>query len=170
MKNCPNCHNQAKDEALFCPVCGTTLDAYNHPDPDYFKRESIQVQMPAYVPPEPAAASHDHTNEFNPNDIQYHKIVAMVIYLLDFVGVIIALLMSGSSEYTQFHVRQSLKFTVLEVLISLATLLLSWTFIVPILGLIGLVVLQVLKFICFLDVCTGKAKDAPIIRNIKFLN
>jgi len=170
MKNCPNCHNQAKDDALFCPVCGTALDAYNQPDPDYFHREPVQMQMPSYTPAITETVSYDHSAKFEKEDIQNHKLVAMVAYLLNFVGVIIALLMPGPSDYSQFHIRQSLKITVLEVLITLASLLLCWTFIIPILGLIALTVLLVLRFFCFLDVCSGKAKDAPIIRQIKFLN
>lgn len=170
MKNCPNCHHQAKDEALFCPVCGTTLDAIVQPDAGYFKQELPPQPMPAYIPPVPLRPSYDHTKDFVSEDIEHGKLVCMAVYLLDFIGVIIALLMAGSSEYTQFHIRQSLKFTVLEALISLASLLLCWTFIVPIVGLIALVVLICVKFVCFIDVCNGKATDAPIIRSIKFLN
>lgn len=170
MKSCPNCHNQAKDDALFCPVCGTTLDAIVQPDAEYFKQEPVPQPMTAYVPPVPAPQLHDHTSDFFSDDIRFSKLVCMVVYLLDFIGIIIALLMAGSSEYTQFHIRQSLKFTVLETLISLVSLLLCWTFIVPIVGVIALVVLIAIKFVCFVDVCNGKAKDAPIIRSIRFLN
>lgn len=170
MKNCPNCHHQAKDDALFCPVCGTTLDAIVRPGADYFKQEPLPQPMPAYTPPVPVHSPYDHTKDFISEDIAHSKLVCMAVYLLDFIGIIIALLMAGSSEYTQFHIRQSLKFTVLEALVSLASLLLCWTFIVPIVGLIALVVLIAIKFVCFVDVCNGKATDAPIIRSIKFLN
>lgn len=168
MKNCPNCHNQAKEDALFCPVCGTMLDVVPQPDPDYFqmKNQPAPVTMPVIKVPD----AYDHTDDFSADDIHEAKLPCMCAYLLDFVGVIIALLMCPSSEYARFHIRQSLKFTVLEVLIALASVLLCWTFIVPIAGMISLVVLSVLKLICFADVCKGQAKDAPIIRSIKFLN
>ena len=168
MKNCPNCHNQAKDEALFCPVCGTTLDAVPQPDPDYFRPapQPVPVTMPVIkVPPK-----FDHTEDYTAGDIRESKLACMCAYLLDFVGMIIALLMCPTSEFARFHIRQSMKFTVLEVLLTLASALLCWTFIVPILGLIALLVLSVLKLICFADVCKGQAKDAPILRDLKFLN
>ena len=168
MKNCPNCHNQAKEDALFCPVCGTMLDVVPQPDPDYFqmKNQPAPVTIPVVKVPD----TYDHTDDFSTDDIRESKLSCMCVYLLDFVGVIIALLMYPNSKFTKFHIRQSLKFTVLEVLIALASVLLCWTFIVPIAGMIALVVLSVLKLICFADVCKGQAKDAPIIRNIKFLN
>lgn len=168
MKNCPNCHNQAKDDALFCPVCGTMLDAVPRSSIDYFNPEPVQPPVPNV--PVPVRPNFDHTSDFLSDDIAKNKLPCMVAYLLDFVGVIIALLMAGSSEYTRFHIRQSLKFTVLEALLSIASILLCWTFVVPIVGIIFLVVLIIVKFICFLDVCKGKAKDAPIIRSLKFLN
>ena len=168
MKNCPNCHNQAKDDARFCPVCGTTLDAVPQPDPDYFRpaTQPVTVAIPVMRVPD----RHDHTDDYSVEDIQESKIPCMCVYLLDFLGVIIALLMCPTSKYARFHIRQSLRLTILEVLIVLASALLCWTFLVPIAGAIGLLVLFVLRLICFVDVCKGNAKDAPIIRNIKFLN
>ena len=170
MKNCPNCHHQAKDEALFCPVCGTTLDAFIQPDVEYFQKEvpvqSVQPQLPVTrdIP------NYDHTADFVTEDIHYSKLACMGVYLLSVIGIIIALLMSGSSEYTQFHIRQGLKITIVEALILLACSLFCWTFIIPILGLIAMAVLLIIRFLCFLSVCKGKAIDAPIIRNISFLN
>ena len=168
MKNCPNCHNQAKDEALFCPVCGTMLDAVPQPAPDYFRPASqpIPVEIPALNIPD----KYDHTADYSREDILNAKLPCMCAYLLDFMGVIIALLMCTTSEYASFHIKQSLKFTILEVLIAVSSSLLCWTFIVPIAGAISLLVLSVLKLVCFVDVCKEKAKDAPIIRSIKFLN
>lgn len=168
MKNCPNCRSQAKDDARFCPVCGTMLDVIPQLSVEYFQPEpqNVPVSMPAIV----ITDDHDHTADYAPEDIRENKLPCMAAYLLDFVGVIIALLMSSNSEYARFHIRQSLKFTILEVLITLASAILFWTFIVPIAGMIGLLILSVLKIVCFTDVCKGQAKDAPIIRNIKFLN
>lgn len=170
MKNCPNCHNMAKDEALFCPVCGTMLDTIPQPDPDYFKPEISPIPTSVSMPVIPVRNEHDHTDDFDPADIQENKLACMAAYLLDFVGVIIALLMTDSSAYSRFHIRQSLKFTIAEVIICIASVVLFWTFIVPIAGIVALVVLMVVKFACFVDVCNGKATDAAMIRNIKFLN
>lgn len=168
MKNCPNCHNQAKDEALFCPVCGTMLDVIPQPEPEYFQpaQQPVPVSMPIIVAPN----IHDHTDDYGAEDIRENKLSCMCAYLLNVVGVIIALLMSPSSDYAKFHIRQSLKLTILEALIAIASAILCWTFLVPILGLVALVILSILRLICFIDICKGRAKDAPILRELKFLN
>ena len=93
----------------------------------------------------------------------------MLVYLMGAVGIVIALLASHSSPYAAFHVRQALKFTVVNILMAICTVLLCWTFIVPIAYLIMLVVLWVIKIICFFQICAGKAKEPAIIRSLGFL-
>jgi len=123
-------------------------------------------QAPVYAPV--AAKKIDHTDEFDAEDISKNKIFAMLVYLLDFMGIIIALL-AGPSEYVRFHVRQALKFTVVEVLTAICIAVLVWTILVPIAGAIFLLVLLVIKIICFIQVCKGKACEPAIIRSIGFL-
>ena len=67
--------------------------------------------------------SWDHTNEFDAKDISENKAVAMLVYLLGFVGIIIALLAGTTSPYAAFHVRQGLKFVVLDTLIAIVAFL-----------------------------------------------
>ena len=105
----------------------------------------------------------------NAKDISENKVFAMLVYLLGVMGVIIALLASSSSAYTKFHLRQALKFTVVEILTGIVSLLLVWTVIVPVLGGIFICVLEVIKIICFFQVCSGKAKEPAIIRSLNFL-
>lgn len=161
MKTCPNCRCQAEDEALYCPVCGSGLQI-NPPTPTY-------MDEPQYVPPVIEPDPYDHTDEFTSDDIENHKLLCMLVYLLDFIGMIIALLADRESEYTAFHIRQAMKFTVLEALTAIAAIVLCWTFIVPILALVAVLILIVLKLIAFCQVCGGKAKEPAIIRQIKFL-
>lgn len=169
MKTCPNCRCQINDDAVFCPVCGTTVDGIpNFPLPHQQPHQS--EQPPAYVPPEPVFDPYDHTEDFIESDITENKLPCMLVYLLDFVGIIIALLMGKSSQYVDFHVRQSMKFTVVEILIALVALLLCWTVIVPVIALVALVVLVAIKFVSFTQVCSGKAKEPVLIRSMKFLN
>lgn len=68
-----------------------------------------QAFVPAYDP-------YDHTAEFDPKDISDNKVFAMLCYLMDFIGIIVALLATHSSKYTMFHVRQALKITVVSIL------------------------------------------------------
>lgn len=152
MKNCPNCHAVLDDNAVFCPSCGIQLGAPQQP----------YATVPVYDP-------FDHTAEYDPKDISDNKVFAMLAYLLGTIGIIIALLASSASPYVKFHVRQALKFVVVEILVTICIVLLFWTVIVPIVGGIFLAVLGVIQIICFFQVCSGKAKEPAIIRSLKFL-
>lgn len=120
---------------------------------------------PVYAPVDP----YDHTAEFSPKDISENKVIAMLVYLLGTVGIIIALLGAQTSPYAAFHVRQALKFTVINVLMGIITLFLCWTIIVPLAALLAIFVLFIVKIICFFSICKGQAKEPPIIRSFGFL-
>ena len=128
---------------------------------------------PYYTAPpvsQPAVDQYDHTSEFDAKDIADNKLYAMLVYLLSVVGIVIALLVKKDSPFLEFHIKQGLKLVIVETIVSLATALLCWTCIVPVAGSVILIALTVVQIICILDVCNGKAKDAPIIRSIKFLD
>lgn len=163
MKICPNCKMQMEDNATFCPNCGTSFVANNqYQQNGAYQNVPPQGYAPIYDP-------YDHTSEFEPKDISENKVVSMLVYLMGAIGIVIALLASNTSKYAAFHVRQALKFTVVEILALLCTLLLFWTFIVPIAYGILMIVFTVLKFICFFQICAGKAKEPVIIRSLGFL-
>ena len=111
----------------------------------------------------------DHTEEFDPKDVSENKVVAMLVYLLGPIGIIIALLASNTSPYAAFHVRQGLKFTVMDCLLVLIAVILCWTIIVPIAAAIFELILSIVKIICFFSICKGNAKEPPIIRSFGFL-
>lgn len=171
MKICPNCKATLDDSAVFCTTCGARLDANEQPNaqpavvaapaPNYGAPQQPYAPAPAYDP-------YDHTAEYDPKDISDNKVFAMVCYILSFVGIIIALLASKDSEYTKFHVRQSLKLAVTEILVMIVGAIipfLGWFVVLP----IGLIILFVLQIICFFQVCRGKAKEPAIIRSFGFL-
>ncbi|MDO4608142.1 MAG: zinc ribbon domain-containing protein, partial [Clostridia bacterium] len=112
---------------------------------------------------------YDHTAEFDAKDISDNKVIAMLVYLLGTVGIIIALLAGSNSPYASFHARQALKFMVVEMLAAVCALVLCWTIIVPLAYLILSITLTVIKFICFFQICSGKAKEPAIIRGLNFL-
>lgn len=169
MKVCPNCNANVDDAATFCPSCGTALGANPNPNPNPQPNPGFIPNQGApmynYAPIDP----YDHTAEFNPKDISDNKVIAMLVYLLGTVGIIIALLGSNQSAYVGFHVRQALKFTVVSTLVGIVSLVLVWTVIVPIAAGIFVVVLMVIKIICFFQICQGKAVEPYIIRNLGFL-
>ena len=153
---CPKCGAQLPDGTAFCNICGASL-AGGAPQPG--------VQNPVNAVPN----SLDHTAEFSAKDISDNKVMAMVPYLLGTIGIILALLASKESPYASFHVRQALKITVVNTLLGIVTALLFWTIIIPILAGICFAVLFVIKVICFFSVCSGKAKEPPLIGSLKFL-
>lgn len=152
MKFCPKCGTQVDDNANFCPSCSTNLNT------------GVPAASP-YVDP------YDHTAEFDAKDVSDNKIYAMLMYLTltSIIGIILALLANRDSEYLKFHIRQAIKFLVVEVLSATVICVLVITFIVPVVGGIWMLVLVVVQIICFFRVCAGKSVEPPIIRSIDFL-
>ncbi len=151
MKICPNCGNQCDDAVAFCNKCGTPLNG-----------GAPYQARPMYDPA-------DHTAEFDPADISQNKVLAMIPYLMGWVGIIVALLAVNNSQYVAFHVKQALKIQVVSILLGIVTAILVWTFIVPIAAAVCYVILFVLQIIAFFQICGGKAKELPIIKGLGFL-
>lgn len=169
MKICTNCNNPAEDTAVFCCHCGTPFatedtaqSAYTPPQQTYYQPPAPSSYVPVFDP-------YDHTAEFNPKDISENKVVSMLVYLMGVIGIIIALLISNHSPYAAFHVRQALKFTVVEILATIGMVLLFWTGIAIIAYAILMFALLIIKIICFFQICSGKAKEPAIIRGLDFL-
>lgn len=148
MKICQNCHLSFDDAANNCPECGNPLTYVN------LQEEAVQ-------------APTDHTAEFNPADISQNKVLAMIPYLMGWVGIIISLLAAGSSAYAGFHVRQALKIQVCFTLVSIIGA------IIPVIGWLAIaltaVVVLVLNIISFFSVCKGEAREVPIVSSFSFL-
>ncbi len=154
MLTCPKCGAQVEDGAIFCSGCGNQM----------------QVGAdPVYAAPVPMYDPYDHTAEFDAKDISDNKVISMLVYLMGAIGIIIALLAANQSKYAAFHVRQALKFTVIEILTGIVAAFTFFTVIVPIAAGIFLAVLWVVKIICFFQICDGKAKEPAIIRSVTFL-
>ena len=153
MKVCPNCRLQYDDSANICGQCGGLLQQV----PAQFR----EMQGPVLYD------ATDHTAEFNPQDISDNKVFAMLPYMMSFIGVVIALLAASASPYTMFHVRQGLKISVVQILVTVIGL------IIPIIGWIALgicnLILLVVQIICFFRVCKGRAVEPPIISSLGFL-
>ena len=150
MKTCPNCGAQLEDTTAFCPDCGNSFNG------------SAPAAAPIFDP-------YDHTAEFDAKDISDNKVYCMRPYLMSVIGIIVALLAASNSAYTRFHVREAVKLSVCDALIAFITAILCWTIIVPIVGGIALAVLFVIKIICFIRICKGQAKEAPIVCKLNFL-
>ena len=167
MKVCPICHSQVSDESNYCTMCGNRItdDMPSVPyQPPVYQNA---YQQPVYQ--QPVFNPYDHTAEFERQDAARNKLYAMVMYLLGFVGIIIALMGAKDSAYVQFHLRQNLKFLVVEALLALIAAVLCFTIIVPIAAGVCLAVVEVIRVIAFFQVCGCKAKEPAIIRSLGFL-
>ena len=190
MAFCTKCGATIPDGSAFCTSCGATVGATAPgtpapgtpapeqpvqqtapapaPQPQYQQQFQQQYQQPQYQ--QAAPDIYDHTSEFDPKDVSDNKVIAMLIYLSGVIGLFISFICgSTNSPYASFHARQFLKIYVIEILTVICTALLFWTFIVPIAAGIFTIVLEVIKIICFFQVCGGKAKEPAIVRGFKFL-
>lgn len=185
MKKCPNCNATYDDSTKFCIKCGTLLEdaqpeaeettvlneqqvpetVQAEPQPEYQEAPVYQAP-PAYQAP---VNPDDHTSEMDAEDIAENKLYAILIYLLGPVGMIIALLAAKDSKFVTFHLKLNIKYIVVLTILAVAISLLCWTFIVPIAGAICICIVAVLEIISFVQCCKGEAKDAAIIKKIKFL-
>lgn len=176
MKFCPQCGSQLDDNATFCFHCNTDLthgdsngnQANGQPQGNN-QQPYQQPQNPYYNQPYQQVNPYDHTAEFDPDDISENKVIAMLPYLMGVMGIIIAAIMSRDSKYLSFHIKQALKLTVASTLCSIIALVLCITIIVPIAAVICLIIISVLRIIQFFSICSGKAKEVPIIRGLGFL-
>lgn len=137
------------------------------PDMDYGTQDYRNNGGPRYAP---VVDPYDHTAEFDPKDISDNKVVCMLIYLAGYLGILVALLLAGTSKYVGFHLRQALKIEVANILLALVAvvgmiLLFIPTFIAGVL----MAALFVVKIICFFQICKGQAKEAPIVRSLGFM-
>jgi uncharacterized membrane protein len=117
--------------------------------------------------PQVLANGANHTAEFDRADISANKVLAMVPYLMGWIGILITLLAAGTSAYAAFHVRQALKIQVCTTLVAIVGS------IIPILGWIAIgvvgIIALVINIICFFSVCKGEAKEPPIVSGLAFL-
>ena len=147
MKTCPNCGAQLDDSNTFCTSCGTHLESSITPDTEPIEHNE-----------DPAA-----------DDIAKNKLFGIIVYAGSILGIIVALLGAPDSPFARFHVRQALKLTICEAIVAMASVLLAWTVIVPIAGVIAGIILLVVTIICFVNACKGRMEEPPIIKSIGFL-
>ena len=161
MKICPVCQNQVSDDCAFCTACGTQMP------------QNAAPQAAGYQPtyqPTPVYDPYDHTAEFDAADVHSNKLYVLMMYMTSLLGIILALLGAKESPYVQFHLRQNLKFFIVELLLGLCASILFFTILVPIVAGIALAVVEVVKIIAFFQVCGNKSKEPAIIRSLGFLN
>lgn len=177
MITCPKCGTQLEDGTTFCTNCGASLAAPEAapapapaPAPQGAYQQAPYGQPAGYQQPygQPAYSYDpaDHTSEFDAAEVADNKILAVSCYLFGFIGIIVAALFAKDSKYMKFHVKQSIRLSVAEILAFIPS-------IIPILGWIvtGVIflILFVVEIIAIVWAFQGKSKDLPVIKGVKFL-
>lgn len=151
MAFCSNCGKELPDGAAVCPSCGASLSG------------AADAGVPVIEP-------WDHSADFDAKDISDNKVYALTAYLFSIFGVLLCNVLSKESPYAQFHAREALKLDVVVIVVYLLSCILCWTCIVPIAGIILILILTVVRIICFVQVCKGLAKEPWLIRSIGALH
>ena len=141
MAFCTNCGSKIDDGARFCPDCGAPVvpgapkaEPWEEEKKDFGTKINELNNTP------------DTTSEFDQNDIQSNKVMAVLAYLG--ILVLVQLYAARESIYARFHTNQGLVGGVCSV-VSIA--------------------FAVLMVIGIINAAKGTAKELPIIGNIKIL-
>ncbi len=117
----------------------------------------------------------DTTNEFDPQDIEKNKFMAILAYFG--ILVIIPILAAKDSKYARFHSNQGLILCIAAILYSVAysilssiILSISWRlyWLVSIISVLGLAFL-IWFVLGIINAAQGKAKELPLIGHFKLL-
>ena len=113
----------------------------------------------------------DTTAEYDPNDIEQNKVMALLAYLS--ILVLIPIFAAPRSKFARFHVNQGIVLAIAEVIASiLAGILTSIPFIGWLFGIVfGLIDLAafILAVLGILNAVNGKAKELPFIGKFRLL-
>lgn len=119
---------------------------------------------------EPEKNAWDKTELFSAEEIKEYRLTAVLIYLLGIFGIILALVTDKNSPYLKFHIAEGLKITVVTAALAIFSVLLAFTFIVPVLCTAGIAACFIIKLISAYKTLNGKSENAVIIRNLTILN
>ncbi|MCR5590103.1 MAG: zinc ribbon domain-containing protein [Lachnospiraceae bacterium] len=147
MAFCSNCGREIPEGATACPSCGASIVT-----------EVATVET-----------NWDHTEDFDAQDISDNKVYALSAYVFSFLGIILCHILAKESPYAQFHAREALKLDLVTVVVYILSVFFCWTCIAPVAGAVVILILAVVRVICFIQVCKGQAKEPWLIRSIAFL-
>lgn len=110
----------------------------------------------------------DTTAEFDQQDIQSNKIMAVLCYF----GILwlVPMLAAKDSKFAQYHVNQGIILTLAGLAVSVACFIIAW---IPILGWIIAPVAGLIPFammiLGIINACQGTAKELPIIGKYRLI-
>lgn len=113
----------------------------------------------------------DETDQFDPNDVQQNKVMAILAYLSWLV--LIPLFAAKESKFARFHCNQGIVLAIAEIAAWVVLGLLSN---IPFLGWIFLVLNSIVSLVCFVlailgivNAANGRAKELPLVGGFRIL-
>lgn len=162
MAFCPKCGTQHDEGAAFCANCGNMLGAAEQP-----KQEGGGLV-------DQIKNTKDHTDAFDPADIQTNNLLSLLSYLG--ILILIPIFLVKKSRFSRFHANQGLLLIIANAAVYVLNFIcgfltgLWWPFVIlliPALLLsLGCTALAVLGII---NAVRGKAKELPFIGKFKLL-
>lgn len=141
MATCNKCGAQIPDNTFTCPNCGAS---------------NVSVE------------GQDYTAQFDPNDIQQNKVMAILAY----IGILflIPLLAAPQSQFARFHANQGLVLFIVDIILGVVVRICLF---IPIVGLIissvvGLCIF-LLMVLGIVNAASGKGKELPLIGKIRII-
>lgn len=152
MLTCKQCGTQVEDGVMNCTNCGAPIEA------------PVQQNQPIDLSEKFNEFNNtaDTTAEYDAQDIEKNKVMAVLAYILFFIP----LLAAKDSKFARFHTNQGLVLFLGGIIASVVAVIpvIGWI-IAPIAGL----VITVLAIIGILNALNGRAKELPVIGKFKIL-
>lgn len=152
MLTCKQCGTQVEDGVMNCTNCGAPIEA------------PVQQNQPVDLSEKFNELNNtaDTTSEYDAQDIEKNKVMAVLAYILFFIP----LLAAKDSKFARFHTNQGLVLFLGGIIASVVAVIpvIGWI-IAPIAGL----VITVLAVIGIINALNGRAKELPVIGKFKIL-
>ncbi len=152
MLTCKQCGTQIEEGVKHCTNCGAPIEA------------PVQQNQPIDLSEKFNEFNNtaDTTSEYDAQDIEKNKVMAVLAYILFFIP----LLAAKDSKFARFHTNQGLVLFLGGIIASVAAVIpvIGWI-VAPIAGL----VITVLAVIGIINALNGRAKELPVIGKFKIL-
>ena len=152
MLTCKQCGTQAEDGVKYCTNCGAPIEA------------PVQQNTPVDLSEKFSELNNtaDTTSEYDAQDIEKNKVMAVLAYILFFIP----LLAAKDSKYARFHANQGLILFLGGIISSVVAAIpvIGWI-IAPVAGL----VITILAVLGIINALNGRAKDLPLVGKFKIL-